>query len=318
MYDFIIVGAGIYGKIIAFLLHNQGFKTLLLEKKNINKIKLENIVITNSTYSKLSRLLNIDLNKFINKKIDKIYLNEVKINTNNIVLNLKKLELHLIELYKKNKGKLIDKVKIEKYDYKNNQLIILNKKYKYNNLIAADGTLSEVRLNLTQKIQKFKFVMLVKNKKIKKEFIFNYNKNYKTLEKIVPTRGSNLITISNHKTKNKIFRNYEEIKQQYNYMNTSKTGYFIPDNDLLFKIKNIYFIGDASGMIDPLTNTSVKYNLMYIESLLGYFIDNKIINYKKINRDIIFRKIIKHGLYFPLINKLMLKIVIKKYKEDLC
>ena len=101
MYDFIIAGAGTYGKIMAFLLRGQGFKTLLIEKKSIKKTKLENIVITNNTYIKLSQLLNIDLSKFINKKISEIHFNNINIDTNVMVLNLEKLELHLIELYKK-------------------------------------------------------------------------------------------------------------------------------------------------------------------------------------------------------------------------
>lgn len=318
MYDFIVVGAGIYGKIIAYLLQSRGFKTLLIEKKNIDKIKLENIVITNNTYVKLSQLLNINLSRFINKNINKIHFNGVEINVNSIILNTKKLETHLIELYKKDKGKIIDKAKIDKYDYKHNQLIILNKKYRYNNLIGADGTLSEVRLNLTKKIQKFKFVVQSKNKKIEKNFILNYNKRFKNLEKIIPTRQTNLINISNLYTKNKIFANYNQIKDKYNYNNINKKGYFIPDNDLLFKSRNIYFIGDASGIIDPLTNTGSKYNLMYIERLVDYFFDNKDIALKDLKQEIVIKKIIKNLLYIPLINKLILKLIIKKYKEDLC
>ena len=318
MYDFIIAGAGTYGKIMAFLLRRQGFKTLLIEKKSIKKTKLENIVITNNTYIKLSQLLNIDLSKFINKKISEIHFNNINIDTNVMVLNLEKLELHLIELYKKVKGKFIDKANIQKYDYKNNQLIILNKKYRYKKLIAADGTLSEVRLNLTNKIQKFKFIIKVKNTKVNKDFIFKYNQNFKTIEKIIPTKGSNIITISNYKKKNKVFLNYIKIKEKYNYKSNLKNGYFIPNNDLLFNIKNIYFVGDASGLNDPLTNISSNYNVIYIEKLLDYFTNNKNINYKKIKREITIKKIIKFLLYTPLINKLILKMVIKMYKEDLC
>ena len=318
MYDFIIAGAGTYGKIMAFLLRRQGFKTLLIEKKSIKKTKLENIVITNNTYIKLSQLLNIDLSKFINKKISEIHFNNINIDTNVMVLNLEKLELHLIELYKKVKGKFIDKANIQKYDYKNNQLIILNKKYRYKKLIAADGTLSEVRLNLTNKIQKFKFIIKVKNTKVNKDFIFKYNQNFKTIEKIIPTRGSNLITINNYKKKNKVFLNYIKIKEKYNYKSNLKNGYFIPNNDLLFNIKNIYFVGDASGLNDPLTNISSNYNVIYIEKLLDYFTNNKNINYKKIKREITIKKIIKFLVYTPLINKLILKMVIKMYKEDLC
>lgn len=318
MYDFIVVGAGIYGKIMAYLLQDKGFKTLLIEKKSINKTKLENIVITNNTYINLAQLLNIDLNKFINKKINKMYFNELEINTNNIILNTKKLEMYLIELYKKNKGKIIDKTKIDKYDCKNNQLIILNKKYRYNNLIAADGTLSEIRLNLTKKIQKFKFIVQSKSKKIEKDFIFNYNQSYKTLEKIIATKQTNLINISNLYKKNKIFANYNKIKNKYNYNNTNKEGYFIPDNDLLFKSKNIYFIGDASGIIDPLTNAGSKYNLIYIKRLVDYFTLNKDIELKDLRREITIKQIIKNLLYIPLINKLIIKLIIKKYKEDLC
>lgn len=318
MYDFIIVGAGLYGKILAYILSLNKYKILLIDKKRTDKNKLDNMVITINDYKNLTNLLNIDLNKFKIKEIHNIKLNNELVNVNNIILNIKKLENHLLELYTKNKGKLLDRSKIQKYDYKKNQIIILGKKYKYKNLIGADGTLSEVRLNLTHRVQKFKFIMKVKNKKRSEEFILEYNQKLKTITKIIPTRGNNTILISNYSKKNRVFDNYTTIKRKYNYPDSKKNGYFIPVGDCLFNVSNIYFVGDASGIVDPLTNTSLKYNIMYLKELINHFIDNKKPDFIRIKKEIFIKKILKCLVYKPIINKLILVFIKRKYKEDLC
>lgn len=319
MYDYIIIGAGFYGKLLAYLLSIQKLKILLIDKKYINKkIKLENIIISKKEYQQLENLVNIDLSNFIDNKINKVIIKNKIIEANSIILNLKKLEPIIFEKYIKNKGKVLEHCQIKKYDFKNNILIINNKKYKYKKLIGADGTFSEVRLNLTNKIQRFNFIVRIKTKKEQKNLIYDFNRKNKVTEKIIPTKNNNIINVIGVNGKNKLFLSLKNLKNIYQFDKNRKYGYFIPNNDLLLQVNNVYFIGDASGLIDPVTNTSCKYNLYLLNQLINNLIDEQKINIKKIKRDIKVKKILKKILFFPIINKIGLKVIIKIYKEDLC
>lgn len=306
MYDYIIVGAGLYGKLMAYKLSHDN-KILLIDKNDISKKrKLSYITLSNKDYVLLKQLI-ININNFAKK--ENIIINK-KITKTKYIINLKKLEDYLISEIEKNKAKILDKVIINKYNLKSNYLVILNKKYKYKKLIAADGTMSEIRLNLTHNIQKFNLITTVKSNKADNLFKIDYNIKNKTMIEILTIRNSNYIKIINRNKINNNFLTLSQLKKIYNLKYKKINCYFIPNNDILNRYNNIFFIGDASGMIDPISYSTLGYNLRIMNN-------NSNKNITKIKKEIKYKKILANFLYLPIVNKLAFYIISKIYEEDL-
>lgn len=306
MYDYIIVGAGLYGKLMAYKLSHDN-KILLIDKNDISKKrKLSYITLSNKNYVLLKQLI-ININNFTKK--ENIIINK-KITKTKYIINLKKLEDYLISEIEKNKAKILDKVIINKYNLKSNYLVILNKKYKYKKLIAADGTMSEIRLNLTHNIQKFNLITTVKSNKADNLFKIDYNIKNKTMIEILTIRNSNYIKIINRNKINNNFLTLSQLKKIYNLKYKKINCYFIPNNDILNRYNNVFFIGDASGMIDPISYSTLGYNLRIINN-------NSNKNITKIKKEIKYKKILANFLYLPIVNKFAFYIISKIYEEDL-
>ena len=306
MYDYIIVGAGLYGKLMAYKLSHDN-KILLIDKNDISKKrKLSYITLSNKNYVLLKQLI-ININNFTKK--ENIIINK-KITKTKYIINLKKLEDYLISEIEKNKAKILDKVIIDKYNLKSNYLVILNKKYKYKKLIAADGTMSEIRLNLTHNIQKFNLITTVKSNKADNLFKIDYNIKNKTMIEILTIRNSNYIKIINRNKINNNFLTLSQLKKIYNLKYKKINCYFIPNNDILNRYNNVFFIGDASGMIDPISYSTLGYNLRIINN-------NSNKNITKIKKEIKYKKILANFLYLPIVNKFAFYIISKIYEEDL-
>ena len=314
MYDYIVVGAGLYGKLIAYKLSKETNKILLIDKKDITKKnKLNYIVINEKANELLNSLVENNIEPFISKKIDNVIINKENYDVKKYILDLKKFESYLLDNYLKNKGKILNKAIIKNYDFNNSQLVITGRKYKYKKLIAADGTMSEIRINLTKKIQRFMFCAQLKCKKSSNDYIINYNNNTKLFEEVIPIRTNNYIKIINHKFKNNIFSEIINLKNKYKVDYKTINGYLIPKGDLLFNKINIYFLGDSSGIIDPINYSSIIYNLKIIDNFNKY----KKKDYKKIKRILQLKKIISKLLYLPIINRLIISLMIKFNWEEL-
>ena len=68
MYDYIIVGSGLYGLLIAYKLNLFKKKILLVDKKNSKKFfKNDFMIITKKSYILLQDLLNVEIDNFIYK-----------------------------------------------------------------------------------------------------------------------------------------------------------------------------------------------------------------------------------------------------------
>ena len=313
MYDYIIVGGGIYGLLLAYKLSREKDKIMLIDKKDIIKNnKLNYMVITQNSYNLLNSITD-NIDDYITKKLDSVLINNQVYHTKRCILNVKKLKEKLIELCKKNKVKIADKTSIDKYIFKNNEIVINSKKYNYKYLIGADGTLSEVRMNKVRIIQRFKVSIILKSKN-SNDYKVLYNRNNKLYEECTSTKNNNIVRLINNKKKNNLFNELECIKENYNATSKSINTYLIPSGNLLIKSDNVYFIGDASGIINPLTNMTMDYNLSIINKIPD--IDKKDI--KRIRRKIKFNLVVSKLIYLPIINKLVLRLIKKICKEDLC
>ena len=313
MYDYIIVGGGIYGLLMAYKLSKEKNKIMLIDKKEIIKNnKLNYMIITQNSYNLLNNIID-NIDEFIAKKLDSISINNQLYHTKRYILNIKKLKEKLIELCKKNKIKIVDKSSIDKYNFKNNEIVINSKKYSYKYLVGADGTLSEVRMNKERSIQRFKVSIILKSKN-NNDYKVLYNRKNKLYEECTSTKNNNIIRIISNKKKNNLFNEIESIKENYNVTSKSINTYLIPSGNLLIKSDNVYFIGDASGIINPLTNMTMDYNLELINNIPD--INKKDI--KRIRRKIKLNLVVSKLIYLPIINKLVFKLIKKICKEDIC
>lgn len=314
MYDYIIVGAGLYGRMLAYKLSLQKNKILLIDKKDIfKKNKLNYILITKCDIENLNHLIEEDISKYIIKKPLYLHIIDTNKDVERYLLDLKKFENSLLEKYQKNKGKLLNKVNIDKYDFKNNQLIIRDKRYRYKSLVGADGTMSEVRLNLTNKIQKFVIGLQIKDKKINNDFTINLSSKTKVYEEIMSIRTNNYLKVVLNRTKSNSFNTIYKIKEKFNIKSENTNCYFIPTGDLLLQRGNIYFIGDAAGIIDNISYKTMTYNLTLINNFQNY--EKKEV--KKISREIKLKLFLSKFLYFKFTKRIIFKIISKLYKEDL-
>ena len=313
MYDYIIVGGGIYGLLLAYKLSREKNRIMIIDKKDIIKNnKLNYMVITQNSYNLLNNIID-NIDDYITKKLDSVLINNKLYHTKRYILNIKKLKEKLKELCKKNKVKIADKTSIDKYNFKNNEIVINSKKYNYKYLIGADGTLSEVRMNKVRSIQRFKVSVILKSKN-SNDYKVLYNLKNKLYEECTNTRNNNIIKIISNKKKNNLFTELENIKKNYNITSKSINTYLVPNGDLLIRSDNVYFIGDAAGIINPLTNLTMDYNLDLINKIPN--INNKDI--KRIKRKIKFNLVVSKLIYLPIINKLVLRLIKKICKEDLC
>ena len=313
MYDYIIVGGGIYGLLLAYKLSKEKNKIMLIDKKDIIKNnKLNYMVITQNSYNLLNNIID-NLDEFITKKLDSVLINNQLYHTKRYILNVNKLKEYLVDKCKKSKVKIIDKTSINKYNFKNNEIVINSKKYSYKYLVGADGTLSEVRMNKIRSIQRFKVSIILKSKN-SNDYKVLYNRKNKLYEECTSTKNNNIVRLISNKKRNNLFNELSNIKNKYNVTSKSINTYLIPNGDVLIKSDNIYFIGDAAGIINPLTNLTWDYNLNIINKIPN--ISNKDI--KRIRRKVKFNLVVSKLIYLPIINKLVFKLIKKICKEDIC
>ena len=313
MYDYIIVGGGIYGLLLAYKLSKEHNKIMIIDKKDIIKNnKLNYMIITQNSYNLLDNIVD-NIDDYITKKLDRVLINNHTYETKRYILNIKKLKVCLVERCKNNKVKIIDKTSIDKYKFNSNELVINSKKYSYKYLVGADGTLSEVRMNKLKSIQRFKVSVILKRKN-SSDYKVLYNQKNSLYEECISFRNNNIVRVISNKKKNNLFNELESIKDKYSITSKSINTYLIPSGDMLINKDNIYFIGDSSGIINPLTNMTMDYNLELVNKIPN--INKKDI--KIIRRKIKFNLVVSKLIYLPIINKLVLKLIKKICKEDLC
>lgn len=265
-FDTIIVGAGLAGCTLGSLLINKGKKVIILEKEDIKKKeKLCGGIVTVKAYNLLHKIygnkvcelpfFNYDSFKVKNEELIK----EIR---NNIIYSIdrKQLDDFVVEEFLKMGGIILDNTQYLKIDFKNNILYTKDKNYKYHNLVGADGVFSRVRYDLTGRYQKKDFALeaLISQKidKIQIDFIANFF-GYAWS---IPHGDKTLIGLGDVRQNN----NIKDLFLSHFKLNKKilMRGAFLPTgNDICLKHKNIYFIGDAAGLISPAIGEGIYYAL---------------------------------------------------------
>lgn len=267
-YDTIIIGAGLAGCSLGKLLLERNQKVLIFEKKNINsKSKLCGGIISNKSFELLKKIYGNEVNN-----LPFTEFNKVKIQNDKTEFNIKDIILYTIyrenlddfavDQFKKNGGKIIHKTSYEKIDFQNNILYANGEKYKYTNLVGADGVFSQVRKDLTNKTTKKNFALEIYLSKSEKQLQIDFLSNFKGYAWIIPNKKNTIFGIGdvsgNTNIKNILFNHFN-----INEEKIQLKGAFLPSGDnILLQKKNIYFIGDAAGLISPITGEGIYYALI--------------------------------------------------------
>ena len=284
-YDMIIIGAGLSGCVLGYLLKKQNKKVLIVENKDMkNKSKLCGGLLTEKSYNLLNEIYVNDIENLNFSLYKKNYIinNSKNIEFNNFktyTINRKDLDDFVLKEYLKLNGKIMDNSKFSDLDIENKEININNEKHSFNYLIAADGIFSSVRKELTNRNQRKVFAL--ENNFITEKFEnleIHFFDKLKSFGWIIPNIKCTMIGIGDVSGKIKLEEDYNSYLKQLNIKCHNKKGAFLPTgDDILLEYGDfVKFIGDAAGLISPITGEGIFYAITSAK-----FLSEDFINYKK-------------------------------------
>jgi flavin-dependent dehydrogenase len=305
-YNTIIIGAGLAGCTLGYLLRIEKKNVLIIEKQNIKaKNKLCGGLLTNKSYDLLNKIYG-------NKNIIKLPItrhNKVTIVNNDIMFEIKDINTYslyrkelddfVLNSYIKHGGEILDNVTYDSLDFDNNVIKIGNEEYSFDNVVGADGIFSQLRFDITKRRQKNNFALEILDDNIKEQTVnITFMNNFKGYGWVIPNKDHTLIGIGNVVGNSKIDDDIDEYLDKLKIKNVKKRGAFLPrGNDIFLSYKsNVFFIGDSAGLISPITGEGIYY------ALYSAYILSKNMNFKysKIMRPTI-RNIKKDLFYLGLV-----------------
>lgn len=336
-YDTIIIGGGLSGCVLGYLLKKQRKNVLIIERLNIKtKNKLCGGLLTEKSYILLCDIFGKELiNKLPVIKHDKIIVSnsnqKLEIDSINLrSIERKDLDDFVLDQYLSVGGIIIDNETYKHIDFNNNILTLNKEKYSYDNLVGADGALSQLRKNVSNKRNRICLAYEINEEKNKEEYV-----NIDFFDKlygygwVIPNNKNTVVGIGSVNEVNNLDNEFNNYLDVLNIRNRSKKGAFLPSGkDILLSNKNnVFFVGDAAGLISPVTGEGIYY-AMYSSYILSNNMNskykqkmNKVINNIKINifyskfvyntrlRKYLFSKYKKNKLFTNAIDKFLKRIL---------
>ncbi|GEM_PF-829897 len=309
-----IIGAGVAGSYLAYLLSNEGIDVILIEKSR--KIKVDSgIVSTNiKNFLKIKESLILDkikeMNFFSSKSSFYLFSNKPFA----YILKRKEFGRYLRKIATKSGAKLYydecEKIKLNKDFY----VIGKNNKYIFKILVGCDGANSIVRKFLGIEEPKFAIGYIHKLRKkieIKKISVYHDKKYSKRFFGwIIPqNREIGLMTeIKNSKEK---FSKFLRDKVNENFDNKD---YFhlIPITTTKSFYKNAILVGDACGQTKPLTGGGIIYSLICAEKA-----KDAIINHIEYNKKLeIYEKLWKKEIYKEILLQRFIRNIYESFNNN--
>ena len=95
------------------------------------------------------------------------------------------------------------------------------------------------------------------NKKLE-ELVIEFSDDFKGYNWIIPGKEETCIGTGDISMNTEISEEFERITKKYDIVAESKRGAFLPTgDDILLKENNVFFIGDAAGLISPITGEGI-------------------------------------------------------------
>jgi len=320
IYDYIIIGGGLAGSTIGFLLNKKGYNVLIIEKENIKtKSKLCGGILTQKSYNLLIGLFNKkDIDKFIINEFNNCsVISNVKLNLNNLkikIINRNEVDNYILNQYLNTNGKLIYDCTIQNIDFSKNIITCNDKTYEYKKLIAADGVLSQVRKTLNGKLQNRSFALEIFSNQKYNDFIIEFGDNFTGYSWIIPTKINTIIGTGEINNCSNAEIEFKRMSKKYKFKTDKPKGAFLPTgNDIFLENKNVYFVGDAAGLISPITGEGIYSALLSSKLLFESFNNN---NYSKLMKPLIKKIHFENKLLKMIYNKQIRNFIFKIMKKN--
>jgi len=263
-YDVIIIGAGLAGATCGYLFRKQDKKVLIIEKENIKKKdKLCGGLLTDKSYNLYNEIFPKNKLKF--KEHDCFYINNngkrIKFKNSFHSIYRKDLDDYALKQYIKLDGEILDEVEKYTLDMDNNKIVVGKKVYKYDYLIGADGVFSPLRKEVTGRMQDRCFACEI-NAPVRDDIDIYFFNNLKGYSWLIPNMKNTVVGLGGIDKDNKVEEKLEKFLKDQGIEKEKVRGAFFPTgHDIYLRKKNIYFVGDASGVISPITAEGIYYAL---------------------------------------------------------
>lgn len=328
-YDVIVIGAGLAGITLGYLMKKVNKNVLIVEKNKLeNKDKLCGGLLTKKSYELLRNIFNIDNEKLDIKKNKHCIINnannKIDMDVEVYTIHRKLLDSYILNEYVNMGGEIISETKYEKLDVDNNIIVINNKEYQYNHLVAADGVFSQVRKQITGRNQETNFALEIIDEEKNRELEISFLSNFKGYGWIIPNNTNNIVGLGDVSGNCKIEEKLNKYLEKLNIKKKNVRGAFLPSGkDIILNSNNIFFIGDSAGLISPITGEGIYYALMSAKILSENLNKNYSRKMKsllsRINRENFYKKYVYNeklrNFIFSKYDNIIIRQVIKEFAK---
>ena len=306
-YDVIILGCGISGSTLGYLLKKEGFRVLILESRKYHgKSKLCSGIITKRSYDILKSIYDINelekysvigrFDSFTIKSIFTATISDVDLK----VVNRKRFDIFLTNQYIDAGGDILDDCGPLEYDLKNKTIKCGMFSFTYNVLVGADGIVSPLRKLLTGKYQDRYVSMQCDLKEGPYKMSFRIKRKLNGYYWHISVSTKTIIGCCDFNESRKMIPEFKKITDNNpNITSEILSGIRPTGKEIMLmsqNYKDVYFVGDAAGLISPLTGEGIFHALNSAKMLYTALSENK--NYTDlmkptiidINKELLYKK----------------------------
>ncbi len=276
-FDVVVVGGGPAGSIAGYLLKKANYKVLIIDKKEFPREKLCGGLVTQKSINLLEEIFNKSfVDSLIEDKKDTVeifykgsLINRVKTKIPFYLVNRKKFDYLLLKQYINIGGEFKSNTSFTKIETTKNEIFLTDgNKIKFRYLIGADGALSRTRKYVDPSFKPSgycleSFISTDKPESCLKIYFGDLKSGYGW---IFPRNNTDVVGIGGDFVLNK-----DSFKTSYSKINKTASdffqkpkGAFIPFGEIVkkpVKEDKIFLIGDAAGLVDPVTGEGIYYAL---------------------------------------------------------
>ncbi len=326
-YDIVIIGAGIAGAAMINYLSKSNLKICIIDKEQFPKEKLCGGIITRKTFKLLKDFLSDEkIDEVVETKYSKanlVYESNIEFNDLEIgIVNRKIFDEFLFNNgINENVTTIFGDGTVDLNTKSQNIVLSSGEIIHYKKLIAADGVNSLIRKKISKIERKnFSYQVTTNIQNIKDEYqnklnIF-FDSNKKGYSWLIQRKIDVIIGIGDISGNTNIREDFDKLLERVciNIPNKIKGAFLPTGNDISLSFgNNIFFIGDASGIISPITGEGIYYSILTAKILANCILQNKVYS-TELKRTI---KRVKFELFLNkfIYNSYIQKIVFRNHKN---